>query len=694
MRLSRASRLWLAGAVTTVTAAALAGVPSGAGAATTVKVAGNVPSYAVASAKRGPANGSGRLTVSVYLAGRNAAGLAHLVHDLNDPRSASYHKFLTAAQFRASYAPTSVDVSAVKSFVSGTGLKVTYAPANGAYIDATGTVAQVAKAFAVTQNLYRYQGRLLRANAEAPSIPAALGGKVLFVGGLDDSELLIRPSSAGREGRQAPPGEGYSTPGPCSTYAGQVTGTVSPPAYQYGATIPWTPCGYTPQQVRVAYGLPADWHASALTGRGIRVGITDAFASPTIQQDLNLYSAHYGLPQTTIEQHVTPGIYNFPENLLDPQGWYGEESLDVDAVHAIAPEATLVYAGGNNSFSPLDHALIDMIDNHRADIITNSWGIYGDPQQFGHVKSDELAFMQAAATGISVLFSSGDNGDVAAITGLAQGSWPSTSPYVTAVGGTSLMLQNAGGTKQEYGWGTYKSTLLGASSTDGYRTVTGTGWSPWPPSFVYGSGGGISRIFAQPAYQQGVVPTALATQAATASGATYTYSSPHRVTPDVSMVGDPNTGLLYGETYAISGDPLIDAGCTTLSARLEYCERRIGGTSLSSPLFAGVLALVDQARAANGLGTVGFVNPALYGTARAGLVDVLAPATPTAVLRNAEVDPTTLTTSLRTINSVPVGTTGPVIEGADTSLRTTSGYDNVTGLGTPAVMALVAALGG
>jgi len=159
------------------------------------------------------------------------------------------------------------------------------------------------------------------------------------------------------------------------------------------------------------------------------------------------------------------------------------------------------------------------------------------------------------------------------------------------------------------------------------------------------------------------------------------------------MLADPNTGMLYGETYAISGDTLVDAGCTKLSVQLEYCERRIGGTSLASPLFAGVLALADQARATKVLGPVGFVNPALYTTTRRGHLDVQAPAGATAVLRNVEVDPNTLLTTLRTINSVP-SANGEVIEGADTSLRTTTGYDNVTGLGTPMVPDLVTALGG
>jgi subtilase family serine protease len=127
----------------------------------------------------------------------------------------------------------------------------------------------------------------------------------------------------------------------------------------------------------------------------------------------------------------------------------------------------------------------------------------------------------------------------------------------------------------------------------------------------------------------------------------------------------------------------------------EYCLRRIGGTSLASPTFAGVVALADQARFAAHKGAIGFLNPVLYkgGLTGSALIDVLPPSSPTAVLRNfPNATETALQTRLRTINSVPVGTSGPVIEGADTSLRTTPGYDDVTGLGTPNAPAFVSAI--
>jgi len=163
------------------------------------------------------------------------------------------------------------------------------------------------------------------------------------------------------------------------------------------------------------------------------------------------------------------------------------------------------------------------------------------------------------------------------------------------------------------------------------------------------------------------------------------------------MVGDPYTGFIVGETYAITGDPVLDVGCVKISKKNEYCEESVGGTSLSSPLFAGVLALVNQARFDKHKHAVGFVNPALYllgvgapGSTYAPIIDVRAPKAPTAVLRGYLGDPNTV--RVVTMNSVPSATDPTkVIEGANTSFMTTPGYDNVTGLGTPNVPAMIKA---
>jgi subtilase family serine protease len=659
-------------------------------AAGTTTVAGNVPAFATAAHRAGAVSGSARLTVTVYLTPRNMAGLRSFLRDLYRPGSASYHHYLTPAQFHARYSPTTTTVSQVKSFLSHAGLKVGTVASNRMYIDATGTVAQVEKAFQVTQAKYRVQGHLIRSNAQAPRIPSSLGGKVLYIGGLDASQTLVHPAAA-------PPAP-TAPIRPCNNFYADQVATVTPPAYQYGSQIPFAFCGMTPQQIRVAYGLPADWQTpGAPTGEGVRIGITDAFASPTEPFDVNRFSSEHGLPtlnSSNFTQLVVPGTFHFPENLLGAQNWYGEESLDLVAVHSMAPKASITYVGAVNNEIPLDHALEALIDSHRVDVITNSWGYNGEPSQLGLKRSEQLAFMQAAAEGISVLFSSGDDGDVGALTGLAQGSWPATSDWVTAVGGTSLLLRNASGAKSEYGWGTYFSTLL--SPTLSGTTLSGSGWSTWPPAFYAGSGGGPSPGIAQPWYKKGVVGN-LGDSAAIYSGGvpsgTLNYATPRRVVPDVAMDADPYTGLLLGETFTTSSFAPNNEGCTALTSRTEYCETTIGGTSLASPLFAGVLALVDQRRFENGLGSVGFVNPALYGSARSALTDVLPPPSPLGFVRTRQT-PDGLSARFITINSTVTSTTSPVIEGADTSLRTRPGYDDVTGLGAPRVHALIVALGG
>jgi subtilase family serine protease len=667
-------------------------------AAPVVRLSGNVAPWVRSARYVRKAPGDRKVHLSVHLRLPEQNRLERFLHDLYTPGARGYRDFVTPAQFRLTFAPNASTVSSVAAWLKDAGLRVTATPAHRLYVDAVGSVAQVERAFGVREGLYRYQGHVLRATTDAPAVPASLAPSIGYIGGLDESDALLVPAfQRDTPSPKAAPGPGYSTPGPCSTFWADATATVSPAAHQYGADLPWTPCGYTPAQLRAAYGIDE----TSLNGRGATVGVVDAFASPTIVEDVNMFADVFGLPPLVpgdnFTQIVHPGTYHVGESILDPQGWYGEESLDIEWVHAIAPRADIVYAGANNNVTPLDHALEDLIASNGVDIVTNSWGIRGEYQAPGHVYAFEASFEQAAAQGISVLFSSGDDGDVAASTGIAQGSWPATSPFVTAVGGTSLGLRNAGGAKHEWGWGTYTSLLTGADDeTD--ANVQGSSWDPWPPEFLYGSGGGVSVHFAQPDYQEGVVPNALATGTTTLGGDAIEFAAPHRVVPDVSMVGDPNTGALYGQTYDVSGDPYIDAGCTPLPGNREYCLRRIGGTSLSSPMFAGVLALVDQA-----LGDrLGFANPALYGISpsspgsHGAIEDVLPPSDPTAVLRNREdyaPDGTpVLHTMLRTINSVPASANGTVVEGADTSLRTAGGWDDVTGLGTPWVPALVTAL--
>jgi len=391
------------------------------------------------------------------------------------------------------------------------------------------------------------------------------------------------------------------------------------------ATAPWSIRGHTPADIKSAYGI-----SGAYDGAGQTVAVIDAYASPTIVQDVNQWSANRGLPTLKANQFtqiVAPGTFNRPQNpKQDPQGWYGEETLDIEAVHGMAPGAKIVYVGAPNNYQDLDAAMNHVVDRQLAQIVTNSYGFNTELLPPGYVKPFEDTLIQAAAEGIGVYFSSGDNGDETSTFGFATADWPASSPWVTAVGGTALGVNSGGARALETGWGT--STYNCNQTT---LACTRSGW-------LYGAGGGVSQIFAKPSYQGRL----------SASG---------RAVPDVAALGDPQTGFLIGQTQ-------------TFPEGAHYDEFRIGGTSLSTPIFAGIMVLADQAAGS----PHGFANPLFYSNAGA-FYDVQS--VKTAVARRNYVNGVDSTAGvadlLRTFDDYsgsPTQHTGP-------------GWDNVTGLGTP-----------
>ena len=354
----------------------------------------------------------------------------------------------------------------------------------------------------------------------------------------------------------------------------------------------------------------------------------------SIQQDLDQWSQNRGLASTRITQVVAPGTMKRPENRRqDPQGWYGEETLDVQAVHGMAPAASIVYVGAPNNYQDLDAALNHVVDRHLASIVTNSYGFPTEFLPFGFIKPYEDTILQGAVEGIGIYFSSGDNSDESLSVGYVTADWPASSPYVTAVGGTSLGVAQDNGRAIETGWGTYTSSL---------NPSTGA-WST--PSWLYGAGGGVSRLFAEPSYQSGVVPSSVFM----AQGRT------GRALPDIAAFGDPNTGYLIGQTQ------------TFPDGTVKYSEFRIGGTSLSSPIMAGIMALADQAKGS----PHGFANPVFYAHA-AAFYDVrhMSGAVVRVNYVNSVDASKGLQYRLRTFDQ-------------GLSLKTTAGWDDITGLGTP-----------
>ena len=609
-------------------------VPALAAPAPRATLVGNVPPWAKSANFKAAASTSDSIGFRVYLGWTNPAAVEALAKAVSDPRSASYGQYLTPQQFRQQFAPSQSQVNAVQSWLRSQGFRVDYTPLNNHYVAAEGTVAQAAAAFATTFGTYSVAGQTLRSPSSDISLPTAIAGFVSGVVGLDESAALVHTNIA----LDAPPSPAFVNAPPCSIYWNEknttsLTGLPAPLQAPAGYTLPlpMAPCGYVPSQIRGVYGVSA-----SLQGNGQTVAIIDAYASPTIQKDLDQWSANRGLASTNITQVVAPGTMNRPENKRqDPQGWYGEETLDVQAVHGMAPNAHIVYVGAPNNYQDLDAAMNHVVDRHLASIVTNSYGFPTELLPFGFIKPQEDTLLQGAIEGIGIYFSSGDNSDESLSVGYRTADWPASSPFVTAVGGTSLGVGQSNNRVIETGWGTHTSSLI---------TTTGAwvdhGW-------LYGAGGGVSRLFAEPSYQAGTVPgSVFAVQGRTG-----------RAVPDIAAFGDPNTGYLIGQTQ------------TFPDGTVKYSEFRIGGTSLSSPIMAGIMALADQAKGS----AHGFANPVFYANATSGaFYDVLHQSG--AVVRvnyNNSVDASAgLAYRLRTFDQ-------------GLSLKTTAGWDDITGLGSP-----------
>lgn len=575
--MSRLTRASVAVLATAALAAGSAGLLSPAHAqsnqtSTRHYLAGSVPTWATSANRKAAAATSSKVDFRVYLDFRGGTAAATYARAVSTPGSASYGKFLSPTQFATRFAPTTGTVDAVKTWLRAQGFKVGVVPGNRKYVEAVGTVGQAAKAFGTSFSQYSVAGKTLRANSTLLTIPNTLTG-VEGVVGLDQSAALVH--------HDGPPPGVFNNARPCSAYWGEKT--VQNTATPDGTALPaapadFTPCGYAGAQLQGAYGMDRAI-AAGNDGTGVTVAVVDAYASPTMLADGNTYSALHGLPSLNglYSEHVAPGTRIRGDNRAqDPSGWSGEQTLDVEAVHTMAPGAHILYVGSPNNYQDLDAALNWIVSRHAADIVTNSYGFSSEALPPGYIKPTNDTLIQAAAEGISVFFSSGDAGDhtFGQPGATPTPDWPASSPWVTAVGGTSLGVAQDNSRIFELGWETGKSTL-GA----------GPVWND--PFFTSGSGGGTSRLFRQPSYQAGVVPDAIAT---TYGGAAM------RTVPDVSALGDPTTGMAVGQTQ-------IQADGTA-----AYSEFRLGGTSLSSPLYAGMFALAMQQAGHE----YGLANPALY----------------------------------------------------------------------------------
>jgi hypothetical protein len=320
---------------------------------------------------------------------------------------------------------------------------------------------------------------------------------------------------------------------------------------------------YTPSQIRSAYGVSQ----LALDGTGQTVAIVVAYDDPAIYQALDSFDSQFSTTTggpTLYQQYGQAASFLTVLNqqgqttslpTTDPSGvgtnnWELEAALDAEWVHAMAPGAHIVLVEANSSsLSDLMTGVATAANLPGVSVVSMSWGLTEGQSVLAADEAlyDSYLTTPAGHQGVTFVASTGDFGSY-------NPEYPAFSPYVVAVGGTSLYLNSDNSYNSETGWGYF-------SNADG--------------TFV-GSGGGASQFEPEPYYQQGA------------------QSTGYRSAPDVALVADPATGAWVSDPYnAFNGDAF----------------GVVGGTSLSAPAWAGLFALANQGRVAAGETTFNTSSP-------------------------------------------------------------------------------------
>ena len=329
--------------------------------------------------------------------------------------------------------------------------------------------------------------------------------------------------------------------------------------YQFSADY------YTPGDFQGAYNMTG-FLAGGYGGKGETIAIIDAYGDPEIHQDLNTFDQRFGLPPVNLT--VIP-VGPYEPSLGITNGWDTEVALDVEAAHMMAPLANINLVIASNDSNSLFYAIKDVVVNHLGNVATMSWGLPEDlyaqsgfsEQGILNYPYADYYFSLGASEGITFFASTGDLGAFDGTTSTnGAASFPATSPSVTAVGGTTLFVTPESG------------TFSALNSTAEYQGEVGWSISPQPeylPEAQVSSGGGYSSLFAKPSYQQGVVNGSV------------------RAIPDVAADANPYTGMVI----VVEGELLV-----------------IGGTSLPTPMWAGMAADISQYVGH----PLGALNPYLY----------------------------------------------------------------------------------
>jgi subtilase family serine protease len=522
----------------------------------------------------GPASTSLKLGLQLGLVA-NQSGLQSAVKNASNPASSSYGKYPSLSQLASSYGAPSSARSAVQNAFKPYGVSVT-TDVTHLRMSATISIGNAQKLFGTKWNVYRPNGTTeqIALPVNTPKVPKGISGNVDTIAGMrltvtqGSSSAVPRARSRPRRARaaQAPVGGGTPTR----------TGTADPACLSTQAPLK-AGDGLMPNQILTAYGI-ATLQSRGMYGQGSRVAIVGE--APTPAGDVSAYRSCFSLAGATLRIHGATTLKPILESSLDAMVlsmaapalsgfdlWaspINEDADDGDVLGFLTMLAQPLQATANGTALP--------------DVISVSYGEC-EPTVSPYTASRTLVERELsamAALGITVVVAAGDTGSSACAKGVPASSltsadkqlaasWPASSPWVLAVGGTNLTLDATNAITSS---GVWNDTVFGSPYTD-----------------TAGGGGGQSTLNKRPWWQP----------------APAFSTNGNRLLPDVAAFGDPAPG------YPIVCSSGVQ-GCGPGSQSIQI----VGGTSAATPLVAGMIALWGQQARAQGLPRPGFVAPLLY----------------------------------------------------------------------------------
>jgi subtilase family serine protease len=628
-----------------------------------------------------------RITMLFTPTAAQRGALQKLLADQQDPKSSSFHKWLTPEQYADRFGISQNDIDKVTAWLESQGLKITYVARGRDSVSFSGDAAQVQIAFKTEIHNYNVNGEMHFSNATAPMIPAALSGIVGGFRGLHNfvPKSMIVPHNA--------------------------NSTILHPDYTF-TTTGGTFTALAPGDLATIYDITPLYQATpTVDGTGqklVIVGQTDIHLADLtfFRSDFSLSAITGCTTNTTTDVITACDTTNFqlviPKTAVDPgvnAGDLSESDLDIEVSGSVARNAKIIFVTSDFKSGGVSNSTSWAIDNNLAPVISISYGLceaYATPPS---LTTQDVEFQKGASEGISIFAASGDagaatcdasvfGGDSVATLGLSV-SYPASSPEVTAVGGTEFNEGN----------GTYWGATNGANGGSVLTNGPMNGYIPelaWNDTAaaggLNGTGGGPSNCvngmgnpvtvngfpfvvckappaggFAKPAYQTALTPADSVRDVPDISFSASNFNDPYIVcTAQSEIPGDPNVST----STCVSG----------ITTALVTYGSAFGGTSTSTPVAAGMAALLNQYL---GIGRLGNMNTELYklfGSNPSAFHDILAG---TSTLTGDTSD-NIVPCSGATPSFEPAALQCPAAMGKNGTFGYTAGpgYDPVTGLGT------------